>query len=340
MTATLTGTASGAAAGRPRPARPPVRRLAWVTWRQHRTVLLGLSGAVAASALVLFLYGRAMHADFTSLGMADCLPGHRGRNCSVKVEQFRHDENRVSQLMAAFLPLPLLFGLFLGAPLLAREYESGTYRFAFTQGAGRTRWLVTKIVLLTAFTVAASTAFTLVVMWWYAPLVPLDGRIGGTGIPEIYGSVVVGRSVLALAVGIFAGALLRRVVPAIGATLVVWIAVVVPSITALRPRLLAPKTLVGGGDDPSGWIISDVWRTPGGKTMTFEQVNDAEMRAAEAGHKLDRFSYMAHQGYTHAVRYQPAGRFWPLQLLETGMLAVLSVLLLAAAVRLVRRRAA
>lgn len=338
-------TATDAVARPVRTARPPVRRLAWVTWRQHRTVLLAMTGVTAACALILYFYGRQMHADFGSIGLYNCLPGRGARpavheHCDEMVQEFHSDQNRVSQLMAAFLPLPVIFGLFLGAPLLAREYESGTYRFAFTQSAGRTRWLVTKIVLLTLFTIVATTAFTAVVMWWYSPLVPLDGRIGSTGIPEIYGSVFVGRAVFALAVGILAGALLRRVVPAIGATLVVWIAVVVPSITALRPHLMSPLTAVDPPSDPNGWIITDTWKSPSGSVLSYDQVSQLLYNASAAGHKLDGAGYLAGQGYVHTLTYQPADRFWPLQLIETGGLTVLSTVLLVAAVWLVRRRAA
>ena len=38
--------------------------------------------------------------------------------------------------------------------------------------------------------------------------------------------------------------------------------------------------------------------------------------------------------------YQPAGRFWPFQWIEGGWLLALSALLIAAAIGLVRRRAA
>jgi ABC-type transport system involved in multi-copper enzyme maturation permease subunit len=339
-------------APRPRPAKPPLHRVAWVIWRQHRTALLLLTGALTFCALLLVYYGHQMHADFATLGLAGCYPGHPSKDCGEKIQQFAGDQNRASQLMAAFLPLPVLFGLFLGAPLLAREYESGTYRFAFTQDAGRTRWLVTKIVLLIGFTIVATTAFTLVVMWWYAPLVPLDGRLGATGIQEIYGAVFVGRAVFALALGIFAGALLRRVVPAIGATLVGWVAVVVLAIVSLRQHLMTPITLlnpaapttaaaVSAGDgDPSGWILSDIWRTPTGHVLNFGQVENLQYEASLAGHKLDFAAYMANKGYTHTVVYQPLSRFWDFQIIETAGLAVLATVLLAAAVWLVRRRAA
>jgi len=45
-------------------------------------------------------------------------------------------------------------------------------------------------------------------------------------------------------------------------------------------------------------------------------------------------------GYTQWTSYQPTTRFWPFQWIEGGWLLVLSVLLIAVTVWLVRRRAA
>jgi hypothetical protein len=49
---------------------------------------------------------------------------------------------------------------------------------------------------------------------------------------------------------------------------------------------------------------------------------------------------LAQHGITLWTRYIPVSRFWPMQFVEAGWLLVLSVLLLAATVWLVRRRAA
>ena len=45
-------------------------------------------------------------------------------------------------------------------------------------------------------------------------------------------------------------------------------------------------------------------------------------------------------GYTMWTSYQPASRFWPFQWIEGGWLLALSVLLIAATIWLVSRRAA
>jgi hypothetical protein len=310
--------------------------------------MLATFAALGAAAMALVFYGIPMHRDFDAYHLAACVPGlgaetgsvnRAAQHCSAGLADFAADQNRVNQLMAVFLPLPVVFGLFLGAPMLAREYESGTYRFAFTQEAGRTRWLVTKIGVLTAFTLATTVAFTAVVMWWYAPLVPVEGRIGA-GIQEIYGAVFVARGVFALALGVLAGAVLRRVVPAISAALVGWIAVTITSITTVRPHLLPRLTAVDSPHDPTGWIIGDVWKSPTGAVLNPSQVAEKLYAAAAAGHKFDGDDYLYQHGYVHTVVYQPAGRFWALQSIEAGGLIVLSAAMLFAAVWLVRRRAA
>ncbi|WP_161789728.1 ABC transporter permease [Phaeacidiphilus oryzae] len=253
---------------------------------------------------------------------------------------FAHDRSRITQLIAGSIGLPVLFGIFLGAPLLAREFESGTYRFAFTQGAGRTRWLVTKISLLSVFTVLTALGFTLTVIWWFAPLVPLDGRLSGSAVYEIYGVVFVARALFALALGICAGAVLRRVVPAIGVTLAIWTGLTIATTAWFRAHLMPPLH-VTDADAPSGaWALSQSWTDAAGRAVGRARIAELQYQAAQRGHKFDTTAYLAREGYHHSVSYQPGSRFWDFQLIEGGGLVLLSLLLLAAAVLLVRRRAA
>lgn len=42
---------------------------------------------------------------------------------------------------------PVLVGVFWGAPLVAHELETGTFRLAWTQSISRTRWLATKLAV-------------------------------------------------------------------------------------------------------------------------------------------------------------------------------------------------
>ena len=51
-------------------------------------------------------------------------------------------------------------------------------------------------------------------------------------------------------------------------------------------------------------------------------------------------NWLTQQHYTQWTSYEPASRFWHFQLIEGGWLLALSVVLIAAAIWLVRRRAA
>ena len=75
-----------------------------------------------------------------------------------------------NSLEAAGLAVPGLIGMFWGAPLVAREFETGTFRLAWTQGVTRTRWLAAKLAVAGAAAIAAGELFTLMVNWWSSPI--------------------------------------------------------------------------------------------------------------------------------------------------------------------------
>ena len=69
--------------------------------------------------------------------------------CQDAVNTFNGLDNFLSNgiILQVF---PVLIGAFIGAPLLAREMETGTFRYAWTQGFGRWRWTLAKLVALGA----------------------------------------------------------------------------------------------------------------------------------------------------------------------------------------------
>ena len=79
----------------------------------------------------------------------------------------RHGPSPGERLRAA--ADPVLIGAFVGAPLLARELETGTFRYAWTQGFGRWRWTLAKLVLLAVAVIAAAGAISALFSWYYQP---------------------------------------------------------------------------------------------------------------------------------------------------------------------------
>ena len=72
----------------------------------------------------------AYHRD----ALSGCLPPSARSGCDIIVRHFESEFDSWAAAVRGLAVLPALAGLFVGAPLLARELEHGTHRFAWTQG--------------------------------------------------------------------------------------------------------------------------------------------------------------------------------------------------------------
>jgi len=133
---------------------------------------------------------------------------------------------------------PALAGMFWGAPLVARELETGTFRLAWTQGITRTRWLVVRLSLMGLASMVLALALSLIVTWWASPL-DKAGMDQFASFDE-RGIVPAGYAAFAFTLGVAAGVLARRTLTAMLTTLVVFVAVRVSFRIWVRPHLLSP----------------------------------------------------------------------------------------------------
>jgi hypothetical protein len=332
----------------PRPL--PWRRMAWVTWRQHRIALAGVAALLGAPALYLWLTGLQIHRDWTAAVL--CHPASSGA-CGALAGSFIHDWQPAQLIAIVLQAAPALIGAFAGAPVLAREMETGTFRYAWTLGFGRWRWTLAKLVPLGIVVAAAAGAFSVLLSWYYQPFLSGNPGFGGDPVPldaavfDLRGVAFAAWTLAAFAIGALAGMLIRRVVPAIAATLAVYAGLAVAAGVYLREHYMTPL-LVRNLDPPGfAWVLSQWW-TKGGKPVsqdTLSQVLQAapQLAGGKGGIPQDDPTvnqYLAQHGYTLWTSYQPGSRFWPFQWIEGGWLLALSVLLIAATIWLVRRRAA
>jgi hypothetical protein len=142
--------------------------------------------------------------------------------------------------------------------------------------------------------------------------------------------------------------LIRRVVPAIAATLAAYVGLALAAGLYLREHYMTPLLTSNSNLPVSAWVISQSW-TKDGKPVSQSTVNQVlqqylpaprEVAPGQFVKTLDPTRYLAQHGYTQWTSYQPGSRFWPFQWIEGGWLLALSVLLIAATIWLVRRRAA
>ena len=139
------------------------------------------------------------------------------------------------------LVAPGLIGMFWGAPLVAREFEEGTFRLAWTQSVTRARWMAVKLAVVGVASMAAAGLLSLVVTWWSSPLDRADLNQFATF--DQRGIAPIGYAAFAFTLGVLVGALIRRTLPAMFVTLAVFIAVRLTEFSWLRPRLLHPVLL-------------------------------------------------------------------------------------------------
>jgi hypothetical protein len=250
---------------------------------------------------------------------------------------------------------PALIGAFAGAPVLARELETGTFRYAWTQGFGRWRWTLAKLVLLAVVVAAAAGAISVLFSWYYQPYLAAGNQTlslseaspFAAGLFDLRGVAFAAWTLAAFAIGGLAGMLIRRVVPAIVATLAAYIGLALAAGNFLRQHYLTPLVTSNLNVPASAWITSQ-WGTKDGKfafafsdglvPMNFLPPNcPPSTPPGQSKPSSESIAQCVSQhGYMLWTSYQPASRFWPFQWIEGGWLLALSVLLIAATVWLVR----
>ena len=331
----------------------PWRRMAWVTWRQHRFALTGAAALLGASAVYVVIEGLRLHHAYAAA--IACRPA-RSIACGDLISNFNL-MNHVLSNGYVLQAIPALIGAFVGAPVLARELESGTFRYAWTQGFGRWRWTLAKLVLLAVAVAAAAGALSALFSWYYEPYFAAGNQSRflsevspfAAGLFDLRGVAFAAWTLAAFAIGGLAGVLIRRVVPAIVATLVAYGGLALAAGLFLRHHYFAPLVTSRTSVSASAWITSQWW-TRGG-SFAFSGRPPLELVqhfCASPPARLGKFKplpgtfaqCLSQHGYTRWTSYQPASRFWSFQFIEGGWLLALSLLLITATVWLVRRRVA
>jgi hypothetical protein len=239
----------------------------WLTWRQFRTQAAVAVGALVVVAIVSAITGpHLVHLYDTSV--ATC---QAHGDCSTATAAFlRNDHDLFASFGTVVGVAPFLLGIFWGAPLVARELETGTNRLAWTQSVTRTRWLALKLGVVGLASMAVAGLLSLMLTWWASPFDTVN--MSPFNSFDQRGIVPIGYAAFAFAVGVTAGLLIRRTLPAMAATLVAFVVVRVVMSDWVRQRLMAPLHLTVGdneiaasgnasprpaGLNPRAWILSN-----------------------------------------------------------------------------------
>ncbi|PZS18064.1 MAG: hypothetical protein DLM57_07020 [Pseudonocardiales bacterium] len=308
----------------------------WLAWRQFRTQAAVVFGALATLAVVLVVTGLRLRHLYDTSGITTC---SATGDCDTVAQAFAAQYSWLQTLVGKILLLllPAIAGVFWGAPLIARELDTGTYRLAWTQSVTRTRWLAAKIAVVGLASVVASGLLSLMVTWWFSPLDKVSKSRFAPSVFQVRDIVPIGYAAFGFAFGLTAGLLIRRTLPAMATTLVAYIAARAVVLIWIRPHLQAPlhATIAlhqSGSPDGVGVRLPGASAIHPGDWMVSAQLLDPAGRPTN----VIRFSaqdgcagtHTCLNGYHQALTYQPANRYWPFQWYETGLFLGSALLLI------------
>jgi hypothetical protein len=321
--------------------------MSWVTWLQYRYQGALAAALLAVLAVVLLVTG--LHAAQTwHSAVAGC--ARDGSCASLATSQLSLAKPYIYGLVVATAVVPLLPGLFWGAPMVAQEAETGTHQFAWTQSITRRRWLAVRTGWLLLGTAVLAGAVSALATWWSGPDNALNADAFHLGRFDVIDIVPVGYAIFAMALGICAGALLRRTVPALGVTLAGFVALRVLT-SWLRLHYMTPVTAYykltanwpasGSFLQISQGVLGPNGRPPtaGPGTVVMQGIAfPAACRQAYVSSSPVAFpSCVTAHGYLGYLIYQPASRFWAFQGIEAGIYLVLAAALLGVTFWALRR---
>jgi hypothetical protein len=334
----------------------------WMTWRQFRTPALATRGL-----LLVVLGGLALTwAEVTELATQTGYTGCQGDACRVAGEDFLQalqpgwaSEFHIAAIGALYL-LPALLGIFWGAPLVARELESGTYRMVFSQSVSRGRWLLVKLAVGGGAAALGAGLLSLVLTEWAQPIDEASADRMNPLVFAARGVVPIGYATLAFVVGVATGLLLRRTLAAMAVTLLVVVGLQIAAPFVVRPWLAQPVVTVSPLDvdgrygismsadtgqmtlhvepDRRGdWVLSSTVITSTGAEFSGPaDITQCGPRAARHRETCPR--WLEKQNLSLKVSYVPGSKFWGLQWREFGALFAVAVVLALFSLWWVRRR--
>ena len=306
-------------------------RIAALTFRIQRFEMIIVLGATILSVLVSAIviswiraagYDRCLAEDSTGIALTGL--------CHSSIGDWLF---RITRLSAAIVPVfPIVAGLLIGGPVVARELESGTARLAWSLSPSRLRWYAHRAI--PALVIAAVgglliglTADALVHL--SSPSLDIDQTFAGF---RQRGLLIGVQALLIASIALAVGSILGRSIPTFVLSLILFGGIGV-AVDKIETQLLTNEALVtdsfawNGG----GLFLESRIRMPDGEVLTWEQMSLVHPEILNNGYDPEV--------YRDVILYIPGTRYHEVERREAlALTAIAGLFVLAAGVTVVRRR--
>ncbi|MEI7030553.1 ABC transporter permease [Streptomyces pratensis] len=181
-----------------------LRGLPWLVVRQHRTALVCVLGLTLLCALWIVYERHTLVQLLDAKGWPE-----------KDVGSVLQEDRGYRYITTVLGSLPLILAVFIGAPLIAGDQETGTAQLVTTQSVTRRQWLIAKLGLAYSLALVSGLVLSALFTWWWKPYrsVFLSQWIDGV-IFDNTGPVLPALLLFLTAAGVTIGILARRVLPA------------------------------------------------------------------------------------------------------------------------------
>lgn len=303
-----------------------------LTFRLHRFELI----AIAVATVVLVVAAYIVAARLNAVGFGPCADPKATTypvECETLGRAFYDIQSREMSPVLGFMALlPYAAGLFLGAPLIAREIERGTTRLAWSISPSRFRWYLARMLPVLAavlgLTFVAGVAVDQLVAA-RSPGVDIANSFDGFGTR----GVLVATTALVMTAGaIGLGSVIGRVLPTIILALILG-SLGLSLVARVHERYTANEAIpveeaqVGPGDR----YVDQFFRLPDGRLVGWNELAEIDPAAMDS---MDG----PMSKYPLVAMVIPGERYRSIETREALALGGIAVVMLAGAAVIVQRR--
>ena len=299
----------------------------WLTWRLHRTeATIGI--LLFATLIAIMLLGsRSVDSAYDAVRDAGCEAGGEGILCNERWNNYFARSGRWGQLSTLLHGVPLAAAALLAIPTL-QELERGTHRLAWTQSISRRRWSLVRIGFTASVVALVSAVWAAAAADWRASILRGQARTFAQDAFELAPAVLFGYGLFALALGLAAAVVFRRLVPTLALLAVGFIGTRIFTTFVLREQYRAPvKETIPASNDigqftafQDRWILDESWLTRTSERLSWERVYQlCPPVVDEQNTETDYQQCLVDNGLQYFRAYHPADRFGQFQLIETAL---------------------